>query len=61
MDMQMARLQESCALGPEEQDKLPPIWGKMQAVQDKEVMRCVLQALQTPPLDAEGASEHQLL
>ena len=41
-ELQMARLQGWYGLGPEEREKLLPIWGKLQAARDKEETRAVL-------------------
>ena len=40
--VQLARLMGWCGLGPGEEDKLPLIWGKLQAARDKEDARAVL-------------------
>ena len=41
-ESQLARLMGWCGLGPGEQDRLPPIWAKLQGTKDKEDARAVL-------------------
>ena len=42
LETQLTRLMGWCGLGPGEQDKLPPIWAKLQATKDKEDAWAVL-------------------